>query len=148
MVWCISLSNFEVDVDLLFQENSSIGFKISVTEKIVSLLPTMQCPHRLEPHQIQGLDCIHIFPVVQWLVRKAIETRKELGNTIRSFSVYMFSKEFSSNSTNEFIDTNPIIDNVNTFRSQLNPNRKFKKSLIHQIDGGAKSRVSWFLYSR
>lgn len=25
----------------------------------------MNCPHRIEPHQIQGLDCIHIFPVVQ-----------------------------------------------------------------------------------
>ena len=25
----------------------------------------MKCPHRLEPHQIQGLDFIHIFPVVQ-----------------------------------------------------------------------------------
>ena len=25
----------------------------------------MQCPKRIEPHQIQGLDIIHIFPVVQ-----------------------------------------------------------------------------------
>ena len=25
----------------------------------------MKCPHRLEPHQIQGLDFIHIFPVIQ-----------------------------------------------------------------------------------
>jgi len=25
----------------------------------------MKCPHRIEPHQIQGLDFIHIFPVIQ-----------------------------------------------------------------------------------
>jgi len=25
----------------------------------------MKCPHRIEPHQIQGLDFIHIYPVVQ-----------------------------------------------------------------------------------
>lgn len=31
----------------------------------MSALPKMKCPHRLEPHQIQGLDFIHIFPVVQ-----------------------------------------------------------------------------------
>jgi len=37
----------------------------ALTEKIVSVLPRMKCPHRLEPHQIQGLDFIHIFPVVQ-----------------------------------------------------------------------------------
>ena len=137
MVWCISLSNFEVDVDLLFQENSSIGLKISVTEKIVSLLPTMQCPHRLEPHQIQGLDYIHIFPVIQWLVRKAIETKKELGNTIRSFSVYMYSKEFPSFSLN----TESIIDNLNSFQSHSRPNRKFRKSLHHLAPGETESKV-------
>ncbi|XP_075685095.1 coiled-coil domain-containing protein 93 isoform X3 [Rhinoderma darwinii] len=65
MTWCITTCNFDVDVDLLFQENSTIGQKIALTEKIVSVLPKMKCPHRLEPHQIQGLDFIHIFPVIQ-----------------------------------------------------------------------------------
>ena len=37
----------------------------SLTEKIVAVLPKMKCPHRIEPHQIQGLDFIHIYPVVQ-----------------------------------------------------------------------------------
>jgi len=37
----------------------------AMTEKIVGALKRMKCPHRLEPHQIQGLDFIHIFPVVQ-----------------------------------------------------------------------------------
>lgn len=37
----------------------------ALTEKIVGVLPRMKCPHRIEPHQIQGLDFIHIFPVVQ-----------------------------------------------------------------------------------
>uniref|UniRef100_A0A3B3XK66 Coiled-coil domain-containing protein 93 n=1 Tax=Poecilia mexicana TaxID=48701 RepID=A0A3B3XK66_9TELE len=65
MTWCITTCNFDIDVDLLFQENSTIGQKIALTEKIVSVLPKMKCPHRLEPHQIQGLDFIHIFPVIQ-----------------------------------------------------------------------------------
>ena len=37
----------------------------ALTEKIVAALPRMKCPHRLEPHQIQGLDFKGIFPVVQ-----------------------------------------------------------------------------------
>ncbi|XP_018304070.1 coiled-coil domain-containing protein 93 isoform X2 [Mycetomoellerius zeteki] len=65
MTWCIESCNFDVDVDLLFQENLTIGQKISLTEKIVVMLPKMNCPYRIEPHQIQGLDCIHIFPVIQ-----------------------------------------------------------------------------------
>ncbi|XP_053295968.1 coiled-coil domain-containing protein 93 isoform X5 [Pleuronectes platessa] len=65
MTWCITTCNFDIDVDLLFQENLTIGLKIALTEKIVSVLPKMKCPHHLEPHQIQGLDFIHIFPVIQ-----------------------------------------------------------------------------------
>ncbi|CAD5116478.1 DgyrCDS5360 [Dimorphilus gyrociliatus] len=92
MSWCITTCNVDLDVDLLFQENSTIGQKIALTEKIVRVLPKMKCPHRIEPHQIQGLDFIHIFPVIQWLVKKAIETREETGNVLRAFSVSQFNK--------------------------------------------------------
>ncbi|XP_033842227.1 coiled-coil domain-containing protein 93 isoform X2 [Periophthalmus magnuspinnatus] len=92
MTWCITTCNFDVDVDLLFQENSTIGQKIALTEKIVSVLPKMKCPHRLEPHQIQGLDFIHIYPVIQWLVKRAIETREEMGDYIRAYSISQFNK--------------------------------------------------------
>ena len=59
----------------------------------MAVLPRMKCPHRLEPHQIQGLDFIHIFPVVQWLVKLAIATREEMGDYIRSFSEAQFSRD-------------------------------------------------------
>jgi hypothetical protein len=43
-------------------------YKISaLTENIVKVLPKIKCPFSLEPHQIQGLDLIHIFPVIQVL---------------------------------------------------------------------------------
>ena len=35
---------------------------------------------------IQGLDFIHIFPVIQWLVKRAIETREEFGGNIHSYN--------------------------------------------------------------
>ena len=47
----------------------------------------MECPCSIEPHQIQGLDFIHIFPVVQWLVKKAIETREAEGDNVRKYAL-------------------------------------------------------------
>lgn len=44
----------------------------ALTEKIVAVLPKMKCPHLIEPHQIQGLDFINIFPVIQWLVKRSV----------------------------------------------------------------------------
>jgi hypothetical protein len=92
MTWCIETCNFDVDVDLLFQENLTIGQKIALTEKIVAVLPEMKCPHHVEPHQIQGLDFIHIFPVIQWLVKRSVETREEMWHFVRSFAVGQFNK--------------------------------------------------------
>ncbi|KAM6177795.1 coiled-coil domain-containing protein 93 [Rhynchocyon petersi] len=103
MTWCIVTCNFDIDVDLLFQENSTIGQKIALSEKIVSVLPRMKCPHQLEPHQIQGMDFIHIFPVVQWLVKRAIETKEEMGDYIRSYSIAQFQKLYSLPEDDDFI---------------------------------------------
>ena len=92
LTWCILNCAVDIDIDLLYQENSSIGKKIALTEKIISVLPEMKCPHTIKPHQIQGLDFINIFPVVQWLVKKALETRAEREIFNRSFSLREFEK--------------------------------------------------------
>lgn len=48
-----------------YADSNLIFFWSALTERIVAVLPKMKCPHRIEPHQIQGLDFIHIYPVVQ-----------------------------------------------------------------------------------
>ncbi|XP_078084291.1 coiled-coil domain-containing protein 93 isoform X1 [Mustelus asterias] len=128
MTWCITTCNFDIDVDLLFQENSTIGQKIALTEKIVSVLPIMKCPHRLEPHQIQGLDFIHIFPVVQWLVKRAIETREEMGDYIRSFSVSQFQKTHSLLEDDDFeLRKDKAMKAVVEVSDVYKPQRKYKR---------------------
>ncbi|XP_067891222.1 coiled-coil domain-containing protein 93 isoform X1 [Heterodontus francisci] len=128
MTWCITTCNFDIDVDLLFQENSTIGQKIALTEKIVSVLPNMKCPHRLEPHQIQGLDFIHIFPVVQWLVKRAIETREEMGDYIRSFSVSQFQKTHSLLEDDDFKQRkDKAMKTVVEVSDVYKPQRKYKR---------------------
>ncbi|CAC5381609.1 Coiled-coil domain-containing protein 93 [Mytilus coruscus] len=128
MTWCITTCNFDVDVDLLFQENSTIGQKIALTEKIVAVLPKMKCPHRIEPHQIQGLDFIHIYPVVQWLVKRAVETKEEMGDYIRAFSVSQFNK---NHKTPEDVSFESLIekstDSVASVKENYKPQRRYRR---------------------
>jgi CCDC93, coiled-coil domain len=65
-----------------------------VTEKIVAVLKRMQCPLVLEPHQIQGLDFVHIFPAVQWLLREALEMKENWKSLIESTAASQFSSFF------------------------------------------------------
>ncbi|XP_059963208.1 coiled-coil domain-containing protein 93 isoform X2 [Mesoplodon densirostris] len=128
MTWCITTCNFDVDVDLLFQENSTIGQKIALSEKIVSVLPRMKCPHQLEPHQIQGMDFIHIFPVVQWLVKRAIETKEEMGDYIRSYSISQFQKTYSLPEDDDFIKRKEkAVKTVVDLSDAYKPRRKYRR---------------------
>ncbi|XP_039305911.1 coiled-coil domain-containing protein 93 isoform X1 [Solenopsis invicta] len=129
MTWCIESCNFDVDVDLLFQENLTIGQKISLTEKIVIMLPKMNCPYRIEPHQIQGLDCIHIFPVIQWLVKRSMEMRQEMADFVRAFALNQFHKKHSFSEDSEIGATvnENIIRNLHLVKKAYEPRRLFKQ---------------------
>uniref|UniRef100_A0A8C0GMG0 Coiled-coil domain-containing protein 93 n=1 Tax=Chelonoidis abingdonii TaxID=106734 RepID=A0A8C0GMG0_CHEAB len=145
MTWCITTCSFDIDVDLLFQENSTIGQKIALTEKIVSVLPKMKCPHRLEPHQIQGLDFIHIFPVVQWLVKRAIETREEMGDYIRSYSISQFQKTRSLPEDDEFMQRKE-----KAIKTVYKPQRKYKRQAGAEelLDEESKVHATLLEYGR
>lgn len=93
MTWCIIMCSVDIDIDLMYSENLTIGQKIALTEKIVKALKRMKCPFALEPHQIQGMDSKHIFPVVQWLVKMSIQYRQENEAYMKSFAVRMFNKD-------------------------------------------------------
>lgn len=126
MTWCIESCNFDVDIDLLFRENLTIGQKISLTEKIVAMLPKMNCPYRIEPHQIQGLDCIHIFPVIQWLVKRSMETREETSEFVRSFALSQFHKKHSFSEDKETAVKENLLKNIQTVKKSYELRRLFK----------------------
>lgn len=92
----------------------------SLTEKIVAMLPKMNCPYRIEPHQIQGLDCIHIFPVIQWLVKRSMEMRQEMAGFVRSFALNQFHKKhsFSEDSDNKTATKENMIRNLRLVKVQ------------------------------
>ncbi|XP_052795067.1 coiled-coil domain-containing protein 93-like isoform X2 [Mya arenaria] len=103
MTWCITTCNVDIDIDLLFQENSTIGQKIALTEKIVAVLPRMKCPHRIEPHQIQGLDFIHIYPVVQDVAFLAVKD-KAIGTVSNVKDVYKPERKYRRHDADKLRD--------------------------------------------
>ena len=98
LCWCITSSGEDIDVDILFQENSTIGQRITLSESIVNALRKMSCPSPLQPHQIQGgiggSDYLALCPVIVWLVKKFFERREEREKQLRAFSTLQFSKNY------------------------------------------------------
>ncbi|XP_063982223.1 coiled-coil domain-containing protein 93 [Diachasmimorpha longicaudata] len=147
MTWCIESCNFDVDVNLLFHENLTIGQKIALTEKIVVMLPKMNCPHRIEPHQIQGLDCIHIFPVIQWLVKRSIEMRKETAGFVREFAINQFDKLHFSGRKSEREDAKESIEvNIQSARRAYEPRRRFKRTTAAPTNETARVKSTLLEY--
>ncbi|XP_049819343.1 coiled-coil domain-containing protein 93 isoform X2 [Aethina tumida] len=145
MTWCIESCNVDVDVDLLFQENSTIGQKIALTEKIVGVLPKIKCPHRIEPHQIQGLDFIHIFPVIQWLVKRSMEFRQERAAFVRSYAINQFNKDFPiHNQTKETEEK--MLDNVKCVNDVYRPNRYYKRKNAPPPDIQSRVQITLLEY--
>ncbi|XP_050304813.1 coiled-coil domain-containing protein 93 isoform X2 [Anthonomus grandis grandis] len=145
MIWCIESLSVDVDVDLLFQENSTIGQKIALTEKIVAVLPKIQCPHRIEPHQIQGLDFIHIFPVIQWLVKVSLEARQEKSEFVRSYAVSQYDKMFPSKDLT-VNDNKNVRRNLDTVEEVYRPHRYFKRKNVPPPDILSRVQITLLEY--
>jgi hypothetical protein len=98
LCWCITSSGELVDVDILFQENTTTGQKIALSESIVKALVKMGCPTKLQPHQIQGgvggSDYPAIHAATVWLIKKYFERRGEREEQLRNISTFQFSKNY------------------------------------------------------
>eukprot|EP01017_Pseudomicrothorax_dubius_P007393 TRINITY_DN12299_c0_g1_i1.p1 TRINITY_DN12299_c0_g1~~TRINITY_DN12299_c0_g1_i1.p1 ORF type:complete len:605 (-),score=185.63 TRINITY_DN12299_c0_g1_i1:130-1944(-) len=87
LVWCISCSNFEIDVS--YNDEMTMGQKIKLCEKIVSALAKMNCPYKIQPHQIHGLDFPNLHPIFQWLIRFVLETRDQRQDITKNMSSHL-----------------------------------------------------------
>ncbi|CAF3800832.1 unnamed protein product [Adineta steineri] len=124
LAWSIQACNFAVDIDVLYQENTILGQKIALTERIVLVLSRMKCPHSIEPFQIQGGDFIHIFPVIQWLVKRVFERRAEIGDFNRAYTLNQYNKQFGE--LTDEIKSTSIKENVEDIRARHQPKRRFR----------------------
>lgn len=142
MTWCIESSNFDIDIDLLFRENLTIGSKLSLAEKIVAMISKMNCPYQIQPHQILCLDCIHIFSVIQWLVKRSMETREKMADSMRSFALYQFHKmhSFTEDTNTASAIKENTIKNIRQVKKSYEPRRLFKHK-----DGSVRDESTRFL---
>ncbi|CAF1475219.1 unnamed protein product [Adineta steineri] len=124
LAWSIQACNFAVDIDVLYQENTILGQKIALTERIVLVLSRMKCPHSIEPFQIQGGDFIHIFPVIQWLVKRVFERRAEIGDFNRAYTLNQYNKRFGE--LTDEIKSTSVKENVEDIRARHQPKRRFR----------------------
>eukprot|EP01116_Phalansterium_solitarium_P006175 TRINITY_DN1847_c0_g1_i1.p1 TRINITY_DN1847_c0_g1~~TRINITY_DN1847_c0_g1_i1.p1 ORF type:complete len:620 (-),score=223.70 TRINITY_DN1847_c0_g1_i1:534-2393(-) len=133
MAWCITASNVDLDIDVFFQEDASMGQRIKLGENIIRALNRMKSPFRLESHQIQGggansSDFVNIFPVIQWLVKKVIETREETGDLVRVYSESQFDKTFQLPDDAEFDNRKAAaVDFVSDVAERYKPLRQYRR---------------------
>ncbi|XP_055841455.1 coiled-coil domain-containing protein 93 isoform X2 [Episyrphus balteatus] len=147
MTWCIECCDYDVDVDLLFHENLTIGQKIALVEKIVSVLPKMKCPYLIEPHQIQGLEFISIFPVIQWLVKKSVENRAERAAKLKAFAVSQFHNNFQYNSDKENLQKMRTASaNIKRIQDMYSPHRQYKRKETGNEDEKTRVRITLLEY--
>jgi hypothetical protein len=96
LAWCILNSRHSIDVE--FVENAHIRDKIKVAENICGAVKNdMQCPHDLEPHQIQGLDYPKIAVVLEWLLKRVAAARNENAHFVAEFTKLDFARRFHTN---------------------------------------------------
>ena len=88
----------------------------------------MKCPFSLEPHQIQGLDYIHLLPIIEWLVKKAIATREAEGDNVRNFAIKQFHKknqpESAESNNDDLLNNKAGIESV---QEKSKPKRIYRK---------------------
>jgi hypothetical protein len=129
LCWLITSSGADVDVDILFQENSTIGQRIPLSEAIVKALRKMNCPAQIQPHQIQGgvggTDFPALFPVIVWLVKKFFETRELREQQLRAFSVLQFSKNYQFPTESDKFTTS---DSFNDILKRNKAVRQYKRA--------------------
>jgi hypothetical protein len=82
----------------LFQENSTIGQKITLSEAVVTVLHKMGYPSIIHAHQIQGgvngPDFSAVFSVISWLIKKILERKEETKFKHRNLSKLNFMTNF------------------------------------------------------
>ncbi|XP_020806105.1 coiled-coil domain-containing protein 93 [Drosophila serrata] len=147
MTWCIECCDYDVDVDLLFHESLSIGQKIALVEKIVSVLIDMKCPHSLEPHQVQGLEFLAIHPVIQWLVRTSVENRAERGQRLKRFAIGQFHNHYQYKSDKDNLTKIRLAStHIKAIQELYGPKRLYERQEAPGVDDVSRVRLTLLEY--
>jgi hypothetical protein len=128
-----------LDVNIFFEEQAQIGLKIRVSEQILVGLARLGCPIRLQPNQIQGLDCKSLLPVVQWCITKVLQVREETGDLLRAYSTAQFKKDHVGVSADAGASEQVLAlpspagaNHVGTLRKHYGPRRRYAQKRVNE----------------
>ncbi len=128
MAWCITCSNFDIDID--YNDDMTMGQKIKLSEKVVKALQKMKSPFLISPHQIQGLDFTNLFPIFQWLIKFVLETREYRQDYNKSMSSFLGQKTYKEKEEEQQRQNQIIKENIVNYYPQdrrMTKNSKIKK---------------------
>lgn len=107
----------------------------------------MKCPFQLEPHQIQGLDFINIFPVIEWLVKRSAENRSEKAERLKKLAASQFQNYFILPSDGETKRLHSRqLSNLKTVEDRYIPKRQFKRKEKGPDDVMSRVRITLMEY--
>ena len=117
-----------VDVDLLFEENASIGVKVQLCEKIIRVMRAMQCPHPLQANQIQGSDWANVLPTIVWLVDKFAGFRRKTQGKLRLYAHQQFGKNYALPHEGGYVEqcSDGSVEGLLGAIKRYGPQRKFR----------------------
>eukprot|EP00029_Vermamoeba_vermiformis_P009756 TRINITY_DN4977_c0_g1_i1.p1 TRINITY_DN4977_c0_g1~~TRINITY_DN4977_c0_g1_i1.p1 ORF type:complete len:637 (+),score=299.86 TRINITY_DN4977_c0_g1_i1:43-1953(+) len=96
ITWCLTnINQTDLDFRLLLQEHGRMGDKIYLSENIERALTILKCPYPLQAQQIYYLDCIHIYPVIQWLFKLVMQVREQTEDKVRYYTESQFNKDYA-----------------------------------------------------
>lgn len=140
LFWCFTFTQgVNVDVDILFTENATIGEKVQLSEKIIAVMRAMNCPHPLQANQVQGSDWANVLPVVSWLITKTVENRERTALQLKRVVQMQFGKHMAPL---QHEDRNPKVDSgLPDVMARYTAKRRCRL-LVPQADQGSEaSRV-------
>ncbi|KRX02498.1 hypothetical protein PPERSA_11838 [Pseudocohnilembus persalinus] len=138
LAWCITCSNFDIDIE--YNDEMKLGEKIKIGEKICAVLKQMQCPYSLQSFQIQGLDANSIFPVIQWLIKFVYETREQRQDFNKKMSVFLGKNVYKQFQINERKEKLSLLDMQKQYYAETEP-RITKNNKIKKLDKQDPLRV-------
>ncbi len=101
----------------------------------------MECPMNLGAYQIQGLDYEKIFPVIQWLINKLMESRDERGERNKRQGALNYGLMFKKTAEAKEDEKSQDITKLNDIIFKGKPKRVFRSIRNKQVELQDPKRV-------
>lgn len=143
LAWAIAGSAVDVDVDVFFEDDATLGEKNKCAEDVCRALLRMKCPSPLRSFQLTRSDWKSVHPVVVWVIRTVLETRHERQRALRQAAECRYGRRERGNVAVLNVDVarergrEASGQVLRTLEKELGPKRRFRQG-GSALDAGSK----------